>query len=93
LNKFGDDMYFGFCGSGSPLRSENSFWMLARMSNPCLIDNRFAGAEIVKRPTSPVQFVTTCSETCSLEDFVGVAISLCTLNQKREHQFLGFDKA
>lgn len=67
--------------------------MLARVANPCLVNERFAWTKIVECPSALVQFVSACSESRQIQDFVKAAVSLCPLSQEREHQLLRFRKA
>ena len=59
--------------------------MLAGISNPCLVDGRFARPKIAKGRSSLVQFVSGSPEPRLLKDFVGIAVGFCPLSQEREH--------
>lgn len=75
------------------LGSENAVWMLARIPNPCLINNGFPWPKVIKGQSSPVQLVSAISEPCSLKNLIRVATGFRSLSQKRDHQFLRFNKA
>jgi hypothetical protein len=79
--------------SGLTSGSENAFWMLARVPDPCFVDHRFTRPKVVYCPSSTVYFVSPFSQARSLQDLVRVAVSLCPLSQKRCHQLLRFNKA
>ena len=67
--------------------------MSACVPDPRVVDHRLAWPEIVYIPSPPVQFISASSETCPVNDFVGVAVSFCGVRQEWEHQFLGLPEA
>jgi hypothetical protein len=77
----------------SPLAAEDPFWVLARVLDPGLIDDRLARPKTGQRPRSPVEFVSHTSQPSALDEFVWIAVGFCPFGQKREHQFLRFMEA
>src|SRR5215813_6233133 len=92
VTKFSDRFVFLILQSRA-LASKNALWILARVPNPCFIDNRLTRPNSVYLPSSQVQLFCAYFESRSSQDFVRVSVTFCPLGQKREHQFLRFSKA